>query len=110
MKVQSTFEIKKTVPRSDVRPRRRLAKGRPEIFYAEIARAYAEEVQAGSKRPIVDLAKRLRMDRPKVRDSIYSARRRGLLSKADHGKWGGKLTDKAKRLLRKFKSPKKGEF
>ncbi len=110
MEVQSTFEIKKTVPRSDVRPRRRLAKGRPEIFYAEMAGAYVEELQAGSKRPIVDLAKRLRLDRSKVRDMIYAARRRGLLSEARHGKRGGDLTDKAKRLLRKFESPKKGEF
>jgi hypothetical protein len=100
MEVHSTFEIKKTEPRSDVRPRRRLAKGRPEIFYAEMARAYVEELQAGSKRPIVDLAKRLRLDRSKVRDMIYAARRRGLLEGGSQGKKGGKLSDKAKRLLR----------
>lgn len=98
--VISSFEIKK--PKNTRRkPHRQLGKGRrPDIIYAELAQQYVRLLEVGSKRPIVELAKQLGIDRSRVRDMIHAARKRGLLDGGQQGKRGGYLTDKALRVLR----------
>lgn len=81
--------------------RRRGPKGRPDEFYAKIARHYAEAVRSGTTRPVAETAKKLNLKEPQVRDFVHQARRRGLLSKTRQGRVGGLLTEKAERLLSK---------
>jgi transposase-like protein len=73
---------------------------RDDRFYAEMAAAYAEAVAAGNNRPIDTIADALGRSRNTVKDVIREARARGLLSETTHGRAGGRLTAKAKRLLR----------
>jgi hypothetical protein len=77
---------------------------RDERFYAEMAAAYAEAVSAGNNRPIDTIAEALGRSRNTVKDVIREARARGLLTETTHGRAGGRLTAKAKRLLRKRQS------
>jgi hypothetical protein len=69
-------------------------------FYAEMAAAYAQAVEAGNNRPIDTIADALDRSRNTVKDVIREARARGLLTETTHGRAGGRLTAKAKRLLR----------
>jgi hypothetical protein len=73
---------------------------RDERFYAEMAAAYAEAVSAGNNRPVDTIAAALGRSRNTVKDVIREARARGLLTETTHGRAGGRLTAKAKRLLR----------
>jgi hypothetical protein len=79
---------------------RRGPKGRPDSFYAEVAREYVKAVERGSYRPVADLARRRRASPTKVRDMIRRARARGLLTLEGPGKRGGLLTERAETLLR----------
>lgn len=76
-------------------------KGRPDTFYAEVARGYVAAVERGSYRPVADLARRRRDSITKVRDMIRRARARGLLTLEGPGKRGGVLTERAERLLQR---------
>jgi hypothetical protein len=85
-------------------PRRPGSRGRPDLYYAQLAQAYAERVAAGSRSPVADLARELSSRRQPfshayIRDQVHEARRRGLLTKPPRGKPGGVLTDKARREL-----------
>jgi hypothetical protein len=73
---------------------------RDERFYAEMAAAYAEAVSAGNNRPVDAIAKALGRSRNTVKDVIREARARGLLTETTHGRAGGRLTSKAKKLLK----------
>jgi transposase-like protein len=73
---------------------------RDDRFYAEMAAAYAEVVAAGNNRPVDTIAEALGRSRNTVKDVIREARARGLLSETTHGRAGGRLTAKAKRLLK----------
>jgi biotin operon repressor len=73
---------------------------RDERFYAEMAAAYAEAVSAGNKRPVDTIAEALGRSRNTVKDVIREARARGLLTETTHGRAGGRLTAKAKKLLK----------
>jgi hypothetical protein len=72
---------------------------RDERFYAEMAAAYAEAVAAGNNRPIDTIAAALGRSRNTVKDVIREARARSLLTETTHGRAGGRLTAKAKKLL-----------
>lgn len=80
---------------------------RDDRFYAEMAAAYAEAVAAGNNRPIDTIAEALGRSRNTVKDVIREARARGLLTETTHGRAGGRLTAKAKKLL-KGRGAKKG--
>jgi len=77
------------------RPGRR---GRPDLYYAELAKQYVD-LLAESSTPTKDLAQRLNYSPSSTRDLLHQARRRGLLSSPATGLAGGELTEKAKRLL-----------
>jgi biotin operon repressor len=73
---------------------------RDERFYAEMAAAYAEAVSAGNNRPVDTIAEALGRSRNTVKDVIREARARGLLTQTTHGRAGGRLTAKARKLLK----------
>jgi hypothetical protein len=73
---------------------------RDERFYAEMAAAYAEAVAAGNNRPIDTIADAIGRSRNTVKDVIREARARRLLTETTHGRAGGQLTAKAKKLLK----------
>jgi transposase-like protein len=81
--------------KTDPRPGRR---GRPDVFYAELAKQYVDLLAEGST-PTKDLAERLGYSASSIRDLIHQARRRGLLTRASKGLAGGELTENARRLL-----------
>jgi hypothetical protein len=80
--------------------------GRSDRFYAEIATKYVKAVQAGSGRPIQDIADELKASgQPFAPETIRIFRRtaikRGLLSRSPRpGVPGGRLTERAEELLR----------
>ena len=79
------------------RPGRR---GRPDRFYAELAREYVELLNGGSQRPTAKLAAARNYSAAHVRDAVHEARERGLLTRpATRGRAGGDLTAKAKAML-----------
>jgi hypothetical protein len=86
-------------------PRRPGRRGHDDRFLAHVASVYAVAIAAGSRRPIADAAERLReagqhYSRPRIRDLVFQARERGLLSAAAApGRAGGELTDAAKEIL-----------
>lgn len=75
-------------------------RGRPDVFYARVARRYA---QLQRFRNVVERIARERKESPeRVRDMILTARRRGLLTNPPtQGKRGGVLTRKGQALLRR---------
>ena len=84
---------------SEYRRRRHPGKaGRPDIFYAKLAARYLQLVETTSS-PTKHLAAEIHASQSQARDLIYEARRRRLLTKTVRGRAGGRLTDKAKRLL-----------
>jgi hypothetical protein len=74
-------------------------KHRRDDLYARVAEAYVAAFNAGSRTPAADVARRWKMSAGKIRDLLFKARRRGLLTAAPDGKLGGELTDKARELL-----------
>lgn len=78
------------------RPGRR---GRDERDYAEIAALYVDLLAAGDQTPVDTLAAKTYLSPSQLRNLLYEARRRGLLTKAAPGRAGGTLTDKARQLL-----------
>lgn len=73
--------------------------GRPDAFYAALSASYVERLAAESRAPIRDLADAAGLSSSQVRNLLYEARRRELLSTSPKGRAGGELTEKAKRLL-----------
>lgn len=78
---------------------RRGPKGRPDRYYAKIAKAYADRIAAGDRSPIRTLATRRRTSLAQVRAAVHQARIRGFLSGGHQGKRGGILTAAARQLL-----------
>ena len=80
------------------RPGRR---GRDDRFYAELAAAYVDRVQVKkpSARPVEDLANDMGYSPSQIRNLLYVARKRELLTSAPAGRPGGELTAKARHLL-----------
>jgi hypothetical protein len=67
--------------------------------YAWWALRYVRLVNAGSRRPVADLAADADMKASQVRDLIHTCREKGMLPKSRPGLPGGTLTTKARRLL-----------
>lgn len=86
-------------PREPRRPRRGPT-GWPDADYARLAADYLAFVEAGSRRPVIDLALARNEPEETVRQQLVRARRRGLLTRQTAGKAGGQLTERAKRLLK----------
>ncbi len=74
-----------------------------------VASDYADAVDGGSTQPVVDVAKKLRMKPERARDLVHRARYRGLLTPAQQGRSGGKLTPNAKRLIARGKKGRRGK-
>lgn len=77
-----------------VRPGRR---GRPDKAYASLAAEYVNRL--GSGREVAELADAFGYSTSRMRNMLYEARRRGLLTRPPKGKSGGQLTPKALALL-----------
>jgi hypothetical protein len=79
------------------RPGRR---GRPNLFYAEVAARYVYLLSKGSK-PTKRLAEEMCISSSAARDLLNEARQRGLITRPPvKGRPGGGLTDMAEELLR----------
>lgn len=82
------------------KPKRAIRLGRPDIFYARLAREYMKLLRAGTKDVNQQLAQQQNVSPEKIRDMIHQARKRGLLGPAaKQGKPGGDLTPKCRALL-----------
>ena len=88
--------------RQDSTPKSRSGrKGKPDRFYAELARDYASLVAANDPHPVLTLvAKRRGSSVSLIRSAIKRARDRDLLTKAHPGQGLGDLTPKGRRVLR----------
>jgi hypothetical protein len=96
-----------TSPGPDGPRRRRGPKGRPDVFYAAVARDYVRAIQRGSPSPVRAVAQaRHPLSASKIRDMIRTARARDLLTRVDSTKGiaGGGLTPKAEALLASTKT------
>lgn len=78
----------------DTRPGRQ---GRPDREYAAVSAMYVAALGTGTE--VRDLAAQLGYSTSQIRNSLYAARRRGLLTASPRGRAGGHLTEKAQRLL-----------
>ena len=97
--------------------RRRGRRGRPDLFYARLARAYVARVRAESEKPVRDLAADAALARrlglsPRdltpalVQDALNTARERNLLTKPPKpGYAGGELTPRALAVLKQAREP-----
>jgi hypothetical protein len=83
---------------NDIDIRRPGRRGRPDLEYAEIARDYISVLHEA--KPMKVLSDKLHLSASQVRNLLYEARRRGLLTKAPRGSAGGALTEKALALLK----------
>ena len=87
-------------------PKRPGRGGRPDWYYAEIAQMYADLLNPKfgkpDRTPVETIAGKLRRSNASVRELVYVARSRGLLSPLEPhtGKAGGQLTAKGRRALR----------
>lgn len=73
--------------------------GRDDRAYAEVASLYVAKLETGPRTALRDLARELNYNDSQVRNMLYTARRRGLLTAALPGRAGGHLTEKAFTLL-----------
>jgi hypothetical protein len=83
--------------------RRHKRPGRPPLTDDELLRAsvaYVEALEDGSRRPVADAAARLSQTALRMRDLLNTARERGLLTRPLPGRPSGKLTPRARALLR----------
>ena len=90
---RSVTQLVESVQRT-MRPGRR---GRPIAEYAALAARYVELLKEG--RGLPGLARDIHLSDSQVRNLLYAARQKGLLTAAPKGKAGGELTEKAKQLL-----------
>ncbi len=75
------------------------AAGRDDLEYALLAERYVALVAAGVRNPIAILAGQDNKGRATIRNSIFTARDRLLLTSVGDGRVGGELTDKSRALL-----------
>lgn len=74
--------------------------GRDDLPYAEMAALYVEKQRTNAKTALKDLASEKAYSESRVRNILFTARQRELLTAAPAGKAGGELTDKALDILR----------
>lgn len=89
-------EVADNAERFARRPGRR---GRKDRDYAEIAAAYVEILATNDRKPVETLASRTFLSPSQLRNVLYEARRRDLLTKSPPGRPGGQLTEKCHRIL-----------
>jgi hypothetical protein len=94
----------RNLPNRRPRENRRAMRGRgrpakPDRYYAELARDYVAIRDAGSSKPIIDLARKRREEPTTTRAAIHTAGVRGLLERVGPGIAGGTLTAQARDLL-----------
>lgn len=70
---------------------------RGNTYYASVAAAYVELL--ADRAPVAALAKNLGVSASKVRNDLFAARERGLLTSTGQGRAGGELTDEAREIL-----------
>jgi hypothetical protein len=75
------------------------ARGKPDEDYARAAAEYVRFVAEGERAPLRSLAGVLHVSESRARNIVHEARVRGLLTKTQPGRRGGRLTAKAQRLL-----------
>jgi hypothetical protein len=73
----------------------------------EAAEAYLAARKRGSPRPVPEAAARAAMSEARMRDLIYRARRRGLLTATRQGRGGGSFTPKALALRKSRARPQR---
>ena len=73
--------------------------GRSMLAYAQLADEYAKAWAAGDRKPIVTVAKRLRLTASETSRLVYQSRKRGLLTEITQGIPGGQLTELGRRIL-----------
>lgn len=86
-------EAKSPAPTSSKR------RGKPDEFYADLAKEYVGLLNAGSSRPVAEISEQRSIPKSKVRDMVRQARWRDLLTETMRGKTLGQLTPLAKFLL-----------
>ena len=82
-------------------------KGRPDLFYAKLARQYVTRLRSGSARPVKEIATAQSLPQERVRDMIHEARKRGLLTRFEQGRPGGELTERCNEVLDLLRKDKK---
>ena len=73
--------------------------GFPDEKYAALAWKYEHFVMLGLEQPVTALAEYLESDKTTTSGRIIEARKRNLLTTPKKGNYGGKLTNKGKKLL-----------
>ena len=73
--------------------------GFPDEKYAAIAWKYEKFLILGLENPVSELAEFIKSDKTTTSGRVLEARKRGLLTTPKKGSFGGKLTDKGKKLL-----------
>lgn len=96
--VDAADRLRKAADDFSDRPRPGSA-GRGDHRYAAVAAVYVDLLDAGDPSPVVTMASVLHLSVKTVRNLLYKAREKGLLTSAGRGRAGGQLTDKAKEIL-----------
>lgn len=79
---------------------RRGPKGKGDVFYAAVARAYHQAIERGEQAPNRWVAYELQMSSKYAAELVAKARRKGLLTPASGpGRADGAMTDKARQIL-----------
>jgi hypothetical protein len=86
------------------------AGGRGDRPYAAVAACYVDAFERGEISPVKAVAGELGFDETAVRNYLTKARERDLLTAAGPGRPGGRLTDKARALLRGGEYPTAGDL
>jgi len=94
--VRDMFTSTAAPPKITTRPGRHRI---DDLYYAQLARDYLDLVKIGTRHPRNVLAERYGVSSITIRDHLYQARERGLLLGAGQGKVGGRLSEKARKLL-----------
>lgn len=84
------------------RPGRR---GRPDVFYAELAAEYVAWLESPDDQTLTEFAQTRFVSESQMRNLLHEARYRKLLSKSPPGKAGGHLTERAIALLVEAPAP-----
>lgn len=80
-------------------PRRPGRKGHSDLYLSALASRYVRKTMAGNRRAVAELAAEMHLSVETVRGLLVDARNRELLTRPPAGKAGGRLTEKALRLL-----------
>lgn len=74
-------------------------RGKDDVVFARVADEYVRLVEGGERAPLQRLAETLNFSASRVRNVVYEARKRRLLTATRPGVKGGRLTAKGRRVL-----------